>query len=89
MNIGFIGAGTVAQTIAKHVLPFGHQVLLSNTRGPDSLSVLVKDLGTGATAGTLQQAAAQDMVVLAVNWSSVQAALFSIADWKPSGRYMT
>jgi 3-hydroxyisobutyrate dehydrogenase-like beta-hydroxyacid dehydrogenase len=27
MRIGFIGAGIVAQTIAKHVLPFGHQVV--------------------------------------------------------------
>jgi predicted dinucleotide-binding enzyme len=82
MKIGFIGAGIVAQTISKHVLPFGHQVLLSNTRGPDSLASLVRELGPGATAGSPQEAAAQDMVVLAVNWSSVQTALFSIPDWK-------
>jgi predicted dinucleotide-binding enzyme len=74
MKIGFIGAGIVAQTISKHVLPFGHQVLLSNTRGPDSLASLVRELGPGATAGSPQEAAAQDMVVLAVNWSSVQTA---------------
>jgi predicted dinucleotide-binding enzyme len=82
MKIGFIGAGIVAQTISKHVLPFGHQVLLSNTRGPDSLASLVKELGPGAAAGSPQEAAAQDMVILAVNWSSMQSALFSIADWK-------
>jgi predicted dinucleotide-binding enzyme len=82
MKIGFIGAGIVAQTISKHVLPFGHQVLLSNTRGPDTLVSLIRELGPGATTGTPQEAAAQDMVVLAVNWPSVQAALFSIADWK-------
>jgi predicted dinucleotide-binding enzyme len=82
MKIGFIGAGIVAQTISKHVLPFGHQVLLSNTRGPDSLASLVKELGPGAAAGSPQEAAAQDMVVLAVNWSSVQTALFSVANWK-------
>jgi len=82
MKIGFIGAGIVAQTISKHVLPFGHQVLLSNTRGPDSLASLVQELGPGATAGSPQEAAAQDMVVLAVNWSNVQTALFSIAEWK-------
>src|SRR5580692_3622523 len=79
MNIGFIGAGIVAQTISKHVLPFGHQVLLSNTRGPDSLASLVNELGPGATAGTPQEAAAQDMLVLAVNWSSMQTALLPIA----------
>src|ERR1700723_1792061 len=82
MKIGFIGAGVVAQTIARQVLPFGHRVLVSNRRGPDSLASLVKELGTGAEAGTPKQAADQDMVVLAVNWPSVQAALFSITDWK-------
>ncbi len=82
MRIGFIGAGIVAQTIAKHVLPFGHQVMLSNTHGPDSLGQVVEQLGPGAAAGTPQQAAEQDIVVLAVGWSSAQAALFSIPDWK-------
>ncbi len=83
MKIGIIGAGAVAQTIARHVLPFGHQVMLSNTKGPDSLAALVKKLGPGATAGTPQQAAEQqDIVILAVMWWNVQAALFSIPDWK-------
>ena len=82
MKIGIIGAGTVAQTIARHVLPFGHQVMLSNTQGPDSLAPLVKKLGPGAIAGTAQQAAEQDIVILAVMWWNVQAALFSIPDWK-------
>src|ERR1700683_3222141 len=82
MKIGFIGASAVAQTISKHVLPYGHQVVLSHSRGQDSLVSLVKELGPGAEAGTPQQAAEQDLVVLAVRWSSVQAALFSVADWK-------
>lgn len=82
MNIGILGAGVVAQTIARHVLPFGHRVLLSNRRGVDSLAALVRELGSGAAAGTPQQAAEQDLVVLAVNWPSVQPALFSIPDWK-------
>lgn len=82
MKIGFIGASTVAQTIAKHVLPLGHQVMLSNSRGSDSLADLVKELGAGATAGTPQQVAEQDIVVLAVRWSNVQPALFGVSDWK-------
>ena len=65
MRIGFIGAGIVSQTISKHVLAVGHRVLLSNTRGPDSLVPLVKELGSGAEAGTPQQATEQDIVVLA------------------------
>src|SRR5882724_2852201 len=72
MKIGILGAGVVVQTIAKHLLPFGHQITLSNSRGPDSLAELVKELGPGAIAGTPQEAAEQDLVVLAVNWPSVQ-----------------
>jgi predicted dinucleotide-binding enzyme len=82
MNIGFLGAGVVAQTIAKHVLPFGHRVVFSNTRGPDSLAGLVNEIGPGASAGTPRKAAEQDLVVLAANWPGVQGALFSLADWK-------
>jgi 8-hydroxy-5-deazaflavin:NADPH oxidoreductase len=82
MKIGFIGASTVAQTIAKHVLPFGHQVMLSNSRGPDSLADVVKELGAGATAGTPQQVAEQVIVVLAARWSNVQSALFAVPEWK-------
>ncbi|HEX7894992.1 MAG TPA: NAD(P)-binding domain-containing protein [Terriglobales bacterium] len=81
MKIGFLGAGEVAQTFAKHFLPFGHQVVLSNSRGPDSLSDVIKELGAGATAGTLQQAAEQDIVVLATKWHTVQSVLFTVPDW--------
>jgi predicted dinucleotide-binding enzyme len=55
MKIGFIGAGVVAQTIAKHVLPFGHEVILSNSRGPDSLVSLVKELGSSSSAPGREQ----------------------------------
>jgi len=81
MKIGFIGAGTVAKTIAKHVLPLGHRVLISNSCGPGSLAAVVAELGSGAAAGTAQEAAEQDLVVLAAKWASAQAALFSVGDW--------
>jgi predicted dinucleotide-binding enzyme len=81
MNVGFLGAGIVAQTIARHVLPLGHKVVLSNSRGPDSIAALARELGPGATAATPRQATEQDLVVLAVNWTSVQAALFTVPDW--------
>src|ERR1700761_4043330 len=82
MKIGFIGASAVAQTIAQHVLPHGHEVMLSNSRGPESLAEVVGKLGPGVTAGTVRQAAELDIVVLAVKWSSVQSALFAVPDWK-------
>jgi 8-hydroxy-5-deazaflavin:NADPH oxidoreductase len=82
MKIGFIGAGPVAQTIARHALSVGHQVVLSNSRGPESLADLVAELGIGAAAGTAKEAAEQDLVVLATKWWNVQAALFSVGNWK-------
>lgn len=82
MKIGFIGAGPVAQTIAKHTLSVGHHVVLSNSRGPESLTALVAELGAGAAAGTAKEAAEQDLVVLATKWWNVQAALFSVGNWK-------
>lgn len=84
MKFGFIGAGVVAQTIARHLLPFGHEVLLSNSRGPDTLADIVSKLGPGASAGTPQQAAEQEIVVLSVEWTRVPEALASVPDW--SGR---
>lgn len=81
MKFGFIGAGVVAQTIARHILPFGHEVLLSNSCGPDTLADVVGKLGRGASAGTPQQAAEQDIVVLSVEWARVPQALASVPDW--------
>jgi predicted dinucleotide-binding enzyme len=82
MKIGFLGAGVVAQTIAKHALASGHEAVFSNSRGPESLVSLVEELGAGASAGTVQEVAEQEIVVLAVNWPGVQKALSSIGDWK-------
>lgn len=82
MKIGFIGAGPGAQTIAKHALSVGHQVVFSNSREPESLAALVAELGSGADAGTTKEAAEQDLVVLATKWWNVQSALFSISNWK-------
>jgi predicted dinucleotide-binding enzyme len=86
MKIGFIGAGAVAQTISRDILPLGHQVVLSNTRGPASLEGVVQRLGRGASAGTTIEAADQELVVLAVAWNAIEPALRSVPDW--SGRVL-
>ncbi|MFE5191034.1 NADPH-dependent F420 reductase [Streptomyces sp. NPDC056628] len=66
-----LGAGTIAQAIARHAIRLGHEVVLSNSRGPDSLAPLVKDLGALASAATPAEAAAADLVVLAVGWPQI------------------
>jgi 8-hydroxy-5-deazaflavin:NADPH oxidoreductase len=80
MKVGFIGAGKVTNTVARHLLTAGHSVVVSNSRGPETLADYVADLGPGATAGTKQQAAESDVVILATNWVNVPEALKGI-DW--------
>ena len=81
MEIGTIGAGDLAQAFAKRVLKAGHKVKLGNSRGPDSLRGIVDQLGTGATAATKEEAAACEMVLLAVPWDNVPGTLASLPKW--------
>lgn len=80
-TVGAIGAGTVAQTIARLALAAGHKIILSNSRGPESLAELVGGLGANAFAGTVADAARADVVLLAVGWDQVPSAVRDIADW--------
>lgn len=75
MRIGFIGAGKNAQTMARHFLAAGHNIVLSNSRGPETLAATIHELGAGAVAGTRQEASQADLVILAVNWVDVGKAL--------------
>jgi len=81
MKFGFIGAGNVAQTYAKHFVRHGHEVVLSNSKGPDSLVELVRSIGPNAKAGTVKEAAKQDIVILAVRWEQAKQALAEVSDW--------
>ncbi|RJK93710.1 NADPH-dependent F420 reductase [Vallicoccus soli] len=66
-TIGFIGSGNIGSTLARLALAAGHEVVLSNSRGPETLTDLVADLGDAARAGTAEEAAAAgDLVVLTV-----------------------
>jgi predicted dinucleotide-binding enzyme len=81
MEIGTIGAGAFAQAFAKQVLKAGHKVKLSNHRGPDSLREIVNQLGPGASAASSEEAAACEMVLLAVPWDNVPETLASLPKW--------
>ena len=81
MEIGTIGAGAFAHAFAKRALKAGHKVKLSNSRGPDSLREIVNRLGRGAMAATKEEAAACEMVLLAVPWDNVPQTLASLPNW--------
>lgn len=78
MKFGMIGAGRVSRAIASHAINAGHDVVFSNSRGPETLADLVDALGPQASAGTVAEAGAADFVVLAVNWDRVRDAVRSL-----------
>ena len=66
-TIGFIGSGHIGSQVARLAVAAGYDVVLSNSRGPQTLSALVAELGTRARAGTaLEAARAGDMVVVTI-----------------------
>jgi 8-hydroxy-5-deazaflavin:NADPH oxidoreductase len=81
MKVGFIGAGDVTRTFGRHLITAGHTIVVCNSRGPEALADFVADLGPGAIAGTKQQAAECDVVILAVHWVKVREVLKGI-DWR-------
>jgi 8-hydroxy-5-deazaflavin:NADPH oxidoreductase len=85
MKVGFVGAGNVTGTFGRHLITAGHSIVVSNSRGPETLADFVANLGAGAAAGTKQQAADCDVVILATHWAKVPEALKGI-DW--SGRIL-
>jgi 8-hydroxy-5-deazaflavin:NADPH oxidoreductase len=64
MQIGIIGTGHIGGTLARHFVRAGHEVAISNSRGPETLSVLVAELGGRAEAMTAADAAAFGEVVV-------------------------
>jgi 8-hydroxy-5-deazaflavin:NADPH oxidoreductase len=79
--VGIIGAGRLGQAMARTALRAGRSVVIANSRGPESLASVVSALGEGASAGTVQEAAAADLVVIAVPWDNVPEAVQGL-DWK-------
>jgi hypothetical protein len=66
-TIGLIGSGHIGSTVARLAVAAGHDVVLSNSRGPETLTELVDELGPHARAATAAEAAAAgDLVVVTV-----------------------
>jgi 8-hydroxy-5-deazaflavin:NADPH oxidoreductase len=78
-RIGIIGAGRLGQAMARTALRAGRSVVIANSRGPESLTSVVSALGDGASAGTVDQASAAGIVVIAVPWDRVPDAVEGLA----------
>ena len=74
-TIGLIGAGHIGSQVARLAVANGYDVVISNSRGPESLSALVAELGPGARAASVLDAAkAGDIVVVTVPLKNYRAA---------------
>jgi 8-hydroxy-5-deazaflavin:NADPH oxidoreductase len=66
-TIGFIGSGHIGSQLARLAVRQGYDVVMSNSRGPETLGDLVAELGFHARAATAEQAAAAaDLAVVSV-----------------------
>jgi predicted dinucleotide-binding enzyme len=72
-SVGIIGAGRLGQAMARTALRAGRRVVIANSRGPESLAAVASEVG--ASAGTVGEAAAAGVVVIAVPWDQVPAAV--------------
>jgi 8-hydroxy-5-deazaflavin:NADPH oxidoreductase len=63
-TIGLIGAGNIGSQVARLAVAHGHQVVISNSRGPETLTALIEELGPKARAGTVLDAAKSGELVL-------------------------
>lgn len=66
-TIGIIGAGNIGAQVARAAVATGYDVVIANSRGPETLTDLIDELGPKAKAGTAVEAgAAGDVVVVTV-----------------------
>ena len=73
MDVGIIGAGRLGQAMAQVAVRAGRSVAIANSRGPESLAAVASEVG--AAPGTVGEAAAAGIVVIAVPWDQVAVAV--------------
>jgi 8-hydroxy-5-deazaflavin:NADPH oxidoreductase len=90
-TLGVIGSGRIGSTVARLAVDAGHDVVLSNSRGPETLAELVAELGPRARAATgAEAAAAGDLVLVSVPllaYPSLPAASFAGQAVLDTGNY--
>lgn len=73
-TIGLIGSGHIGSTVARLSVVAGHAVVLSNSRGPETLQDLVAELGQRARAATATEAAgAGEIVVVTIPFKAYRS----------------
>lgn len=81
MTIGIIGSGALGSNFARVLAKNNVAATISNSRGPASLASLVEEIGPSIKAGTVEEAASADIVLIAVRWVDAEKVLRSLPAW--------
>lgn len=81
MTIGIIGSGALGSNFARILAKNGIAATIANSRGPSSLASLVEELGSSIKAGTVEEAASADIVLVAVRWVDAEKVLRNLPVW--------
>ena len=81
MEIGILGAASLGQTLASRLAAAGHDIVLANSRGPESLRDVITRLGKGIAAGHAAEAMNRPVVVLAMPWTKLNDVLAPDINW--------
>ncbi|MBK4720884.1 NADPH-dependent F420 reductase [Azospirillum sp. YIM DDC1] len=76
-----LGSGAIGAAVAGQFARKGIEVLLANSRGPETLADLAHDLGTSVVPASVRDALAADIVILAVPYDAVGDAVHGAPDW--------
>lgn len=81
MHIGIIGSGALGSNFARILARGKIPATIANSRGPASLAALVDELGPFIKAGTVEEAASADIVLVAVRWVDAENVLRKLPAW--------
>ncbi|WP_035796049.1 NADPH-dependent F420 reductase, partial [Clostridium akagii] len=76
------GSGNIGTAVGKKVVEAGHELIISNSRGPKTLAEKITEIGLKATAGTVLEASKQEVVVIAVPFAKISEAVKGLPNWK-------
>lgn len=82
MTYAIIGTGDLGTALAHRFASSGIAVTIANTRGPDSITELAKELGSAVTAAALHHALDANVVIFAVPFAAHRAIAGARADWR-------
>jgi hypothetical protein len=81
MSIGIIGSGALGSNVARMFAKRGISATIANRRGVASLAPLIAEVGSSIKAGTIEEAAGSDIVLVAVRWVDLEKALGGLPAW--------